>query len=146
MISILISFCILNLSLACSSTKIISYDEAKKSDLGAKHIILNTSDKKYSMHNYKFTDDSLKGELKKFQPKNGYFIHVYTNHIVDFKVNKNTGIPFEIKNKDIKKITYQKTDIGLSVLKGIGIAVGAFFIVAIIEYRLNPPDYSLNWD
>ena len=66
LISLVIAFCILNLSLSCSQPKILTVDNLKYQNKISEYVILHTPDRKYILDQYSFREQSLVGSLKKF--------------------------------------------------------------------------------
>jgi len=126
LISILLTICILILAPGCQSAKLLSMDEASAMSTDKKYIVLHTPKRTYKLYNYKFTDDSIEGDLMKFSGKNTYAINMYTIFILDFKLENKESQYIKLPKSVIEKITYAKDSPGktaLAVLGGIGVIV-----------------------
>ena len=132
-ISISLAICMLNLSIGCSSTKTLSINEVKLySSSATDYLILHTAKKIYQLHDYKFGNQFLEGNLKKFKLKNGYFVHVYTKLDININLENNTTEPLQLELKNIHKIEQRKTNIAMDILKAAGITIGTVPLIGII--------------
>lgn len=143
--AIILAFCVLNLSLSCTTSKIITYDEMEEEDAGMEYLILHTPKGEYSLYNFKYTQEGIEGELSKFKLKNGFFIHVYSYEDIDLKVKRDTNYPYLVNKDDIKKIEYSQTNIGARYLTALGIVIGIIIIGGVIDFAINGIGYVPNW-
>jgi hypothetical protein len=126
LISILLSICILILAPGCQSAKLLSMEEASAMSTDKKYIVLHTPKWTYKLYNYKFTDESIEGDLMKFTGKNTYAINVYTIFLLDFKLDNEESQFVKVPRSVIEKITYAKDSpekTALAVLGGIGVVI-----------------------
>jgi len=125
-VSILLVFCILSFSPGCQSAKLLSMDEASTMSTDKKYIVLHTPKRVYKLVDYKFTNDSVEGNLMKFSGKNTYAINIYTIFILDYKLENEERQYIKLPKSVIEKITYAKDSPEktiLAVLGGIGVIV-----------------------
>lgn len=143
-ISLLTAFCILNLTLGCSQSRILTVDNLKYQNKISEYVILHTPDKNYILDNYSFREQSLEGNLKKFKSKKGSFIHVYSTSGINIKLDEITSVPLTVAYKDIKEIKYKRTVIGKTFLLTAGIITGAILISVFVEILTGQPIWLHN--
>jgi len=132
LISVILVFGILNISFSrCTSSKLLSVEEASQLQPDKKYLILHDLHWEYTLNNYEFTDNKLKGELTKLSKIYGYNVHVYTPHNFNVKVDKNSSLYVELDKSEISKITYTKIKTGSTILLAAGGILGIMFIIAV---------------
>jgi hypothetical protein len=90
------------------------------------YIVLHTPDKVYKLSNYKFSNDSLIGEMSRFSGSKIGVIHVYTNMIFNLTFDSESFKNLNLPKTHIQKIKFKKfsiaktaTLVGAIVLSGI---------------------------
>ncbi len=141
-VSILLCYCILMLPTGCRSSKLLSKDEATTMGKGQKYLVLHTTKERFKIYNYKFTNDSIKGDLRKFSGNIKNTINVYTDFIFDIKLDNVSSQYIKLARSDIRKMTYVKFSAGntiLAVLGGVGIiAIIAVIVANSMTFDLGP--------
>jgi hypothetical protein len=128
-ISILLCYCILALSTGCQTTRLLSIDEASAMNADKKYIVLHTPQSTYKLVNYKFTDDSVEGDLMNFSGKNAYAINIYIALLLEVKLDVNELKYIKLQKSVIQRITYTKDSPGKTVISVLGI-MGVIWIIA----------------
>jgi hypothetical protein len=112
--------------MSCNSIKPISIDRASSIQSQKDYIVLHTPDKVYKISNYKFSNDSLIGEMSRFSGSRNGVIHVYTNMIFDLTFDSESFKDLNLPKAHIQKIKFKKfsiaktaTLVGAIVLSGI---------------------------
>jgi hypothetical protein len=112
--------------MSCTSIKPISIDRASSIQSQKDYIVLHTPDKVYKISNYKFSNDSLIGEMSRFSGSRNGVIHVYTNMIFDLTFDSESFKDLNLPKAHIQKIKFKKfsiaktaTLVGAIVLSGI---------------------------
>jgi len=132
LISVFLVLGILNITFSgCTSSKLLSVEEASQIQPDKKYLILHDLHREYTLNNYEFADNKLKGELTRLSKIHGYNIHVYTSHNFDVKVDKNSSLYVELDRSEISKITYTKIKTGSTILLATGGILGIMFIIAV---------------
>ena len=135
--AILLSFCILSLTMWCSSTIPISIQEASWEAGKEKKVILHTLDSVYELQKSKFKYLTLEGELKQKQRNYNNSVDMYANIFI----NPDSTEYVVIDNKSIVEITEKTTKFPtktflIILFSGAAVALG-FFIIAFSQMDLN---------
>jgi hypothetical protein len=113
----------------CMTTKILTPDEAS-SYLGVKvnkknYLILYNQNNQYELHNYKFQNDTLTGDLYVSKIDRSIGLIVFTDN--DFAITEHTvGSVARIPANRIKEVQEVKTDVVKSVFFIAGVALITF--------------------
>lgn len=134
-ISILLSFCILALQLGCYSTKTLTMDKASKKNELNNSLVLHTPGNVYKVHNYRFKDGMLTGQLRKYTKPWKKTIHVFTQKEFQMEPYQKSGPFITLERSDIEKITYLKHTTRSPMI----IAGGILFI--FIMLAIEPDKY-----
>ncbi len=112
--------------MSCTSIKPISMDRALSMQPQKDYIVLHTPDKVYKLTNYKFSNDSLSGEMSRFSGSKNGVIHVYTNMFFNLTIDSESFNNLNVPKTHIQKIKFKKfsiaktaTLVGAIVLSGI---------------------------
>jgi hypothetical protein len=144
--SIILAFSMLNLTFSgCTSSKLLSIEEASQQQHKSEYLILHDFKKTYILNNYEFTETKLKGELTAYSKKGGGNVHVYTPFNFDIQVVKNSSQYFEMNRTGISKIAYIQNNTGVTVLLIIGVVAGLLGIIIVafaIDANANGLDMS----
>lgn len=136
-ISVLLCCCILMLPAGCRSSKQITTNEAETMKGAQNYLVLHTPNRNYKIYNYKFTNDSIEGNLRLITPSKPNTINVYTEMNFDIEFNRNTSKFIKLAKSDITKVTYSRFSIENTVLAALG-GLGMLAIVAaIVANSLN---------
>jgi hypothetical protein len=96
------------------------------------------------MYNYKFTNDSIEGDLRIYPPgKMTNTINIYTEMIFNIKLDRNSSKYTRLSNNVITKITYAKFSLENTTLLSAGI-VGILVILAVIV--ANSMSFDINFN
>lgn len=142
LISIILVFGILNITFSgCTSSKLLSVEEASQMQNNKKSLILHIQNKTYKLNDYEFTDTKLKGELNLYQNKAGNYIHAYTQINFNSNITQNGSQYFEMDKSDINKITVVKIKTGSTIFVALGGLFGIVVIagaIAVNNMHVNP--------
>jgi hypothetical protein len=128
--SVILVFGILNITFSgCTSSKLISVEEASQQQHNSEYLILHDLKKTYVLNNYEFTETKLKGELTAYSKKGGNKVHVYTPLSFDIQVVKDSSQYFEMDKLNISKIAFIKNKTDATILLIIGVVAGLLGIV-----------------
>jgi hypothetical protein len=130
-ISILLCYCILMLPIGCNSTKLITSDEAETKKGTQNYLILHTPERNYKIFNYKFTKDSIEGDLRIFSAGKSKTINLYTEMNFNINLSRNSSEFVSISKSDISKITYMEFSSGNTILGIVGV-LGVLVVIAAI--------------
>ena len=130
-ISILLCYCILILPTGCNSTKLITADEAETKQGTQNYLILHTPNRNYTIFNYKFTKDSIEGDLRIISPGKSKTINLYTKMIFNIKLNRNSSEFVRLSKSDITKVTYKEFSAGNTIIAVVGV-LGILVVAAAI--------------
>jgi hypothetical protein len=134
LISVILVFSILNITFSgCTSSKLISVEEASQMQNSNKYLILHDQLRTFRLNNYELTDNKLKGELTKLTKKSGNNVHVYTPLNFDVKVDEKSNISIELNKTEISKITYVKNKTGATVLLVVGGLLGIIIVAGALS-------------
>ena len=147
LISIILVFGILNISFpGCTSSKLLSVEEASQMQQSKKYLILHDQSKTYRLDDYEFTNTKLKGELTMYSKKSGNNIHVYTPLNFQLLVSENKSQYFEMDRSNIDKMIYLKNKTDATVLLIVGGLLGLVgIIVAAVAIDMNTNGINLSY-
>lgn len=127
----LLCYCILMLPTGCRSSKLLTAEEAATMERTKDFLVLHTPTRDYKIYNYKFTNDSIIGDLRIHSPGEMNIINIYTEMIFNMKLDRNSSKYFRLSKSDIKKITYKKFCLETTILTSLG-GIGIVAIIAAI--------------
>ena len=136
-ISILLCYCILILPTGCHTSKLLTADEAETKRGTQNYLILHTPNRNYKIFNYKFTKDSIEGDLRIISPGKSKTINLYTEMNFDIKLSRDSSKFVNISKSNISKITYMEFSSGNTILAVIGILGVLVGIVAIAANNMS---------
>ena len=136
-VSILLCYCILILPTGCHTSKLLTADEAEAKTGTQNYLILHTPNRKYKIFNYKFTKDSIEGDLRIFSPGKSKTINLYTEMNFDIKLSRDSSEFVSISKSNISKITYMEFSSGNTILAVIGILGVLVGIAAIAVSNMS---------
>lgn len=127
-VSILLCYCILMLPTGCRSSKLLTTDQAETMKGTQNYLVLHTPLRNYKIYNYKFTKDSIEGDLRIISPSKSKTINLYTELNFEIRLNSNSTEFVRLSKSDITKVTYKK----FSIKKTILVVIGGLGILAIL--------------
>ncbi len=127
-VSILLCYCILMLPTGCRSSKLLTTDQAETMKGTQNYLVLHTPLRNYKIYNYKFTKDSIEGDLRIISPSKSKTINLYTELNFEIRLNSNSTEFVRLSKSDITKVTYKK----FSTKKTILVVIGGLGILAIL--------------
>ncbi|BBE18970.1 hypothetical protein AQPE_3143 [Aquipluma nitroreducens] len=130
-ISILLCYCILILPTGCHTSKLLTADEAEAKTGTQNYLILHTPNRNYKIFNYKFTKDSIEGDLRILSPGKSKTINLYTEMNFDIKLSRDSSEFVRISKADITKITYKEFSMQNTIIAVVGV-LGVFAILSVI--------------
>lgn len=130
-VSILLCYCILMLPTGCRSSKLLTTDEAATMKEAQNYLVLHTPLRNYKIYNYKFTNDSIEGDLRAISPSKSKTINLYTEFNFDINLNRNSSKFVRLSKSDITKITYKEFSTEKTILAVVG-GLGILVILAVI--------------
>ena len=130
-ISIFLCSCILMLPTGCRSSKLLTSEEAETMKEAQNYLVLHTPNRNYKIFNYKFTKDSIEGDLRVISPSKSKTINLYTKMIFNIKLNRNTSEFMRLSKSDITKITYKEFSAGNTIIAVVGV-LGILVVAAAI--------------
>jgi len=130
-VSILLCYCILMLPTGCRSSKLLTTDEAATMKETQNYLVLHTPLRNYKIYNYKFTNDSIEGNLRVISPSKSKTINVYIKFNFDVNLKSNSSEFVRISKSDITKITYRKFSAEKTIIAAVG-GLGILVILASI--------------
>lgn len=136
-ISILLCYCILILPTGCHTSKLLTADEAETKMGTQNYLILHTPNRNYKIFNYKFTKDSIEGDLRIISPGKSKTINLYTEMNFDIKLSRDSSKFVSISKSNISKITYMEFSSGNTILAVIGILGVLVGIAAIAANNMS---------
>lgn len=136
-ISILLCYCILILPTGCHTSKFLTADEAETKMGAQNYLILHTPNRNYKIFNYKFTKDSIEGDLRIISPGKSKTINLYTEMNFDIKLSRDSSRFVSISKSSISKITYMEFSSGNTILAVIGILGVLVGIAAIAANNMS---------
>ena len=128
--AILLSICMLNLTFGCTSIEEISIQKASWESRNTKRLLIHDLYNIYELHNYKFNDLTLEGQLERFEHNYQKSINIYTN----ISVIPDSANHVVIDYNDIKEITQISLKVPTKPLIYIGLVWGAIALGVFIYY------------
>lgn len=143
-ISILLCYCILMLPSGCRSSKPLTADDAATMKRIRNFLVLHTPTRTYKMYDYKFTTDSIEGNLRIYPPgQMTNTINIYTEMNFELKLDRNSSKYTRLSKNDITKITYKKFSLENTILLTLGV-FGSIAILAVIVANSMSFDINLS--
>ena len=130
-ISILLASCILMLPTGCSTSKLLSMEEASLVK-NNKYLLLHTPTKTYNLYNYKFSENTLEGNLAAFSKNSKARINVYTDQIFDLKPTPNNKQFISLNVINIQSIKYFKSNTAKMSFITIASVVSAYILASLV--------------
>ena len=130
-ISILLAYCILILPTGCSTSKLLSMEEASFVK-NKKYLVLHTPTKTYTLYNYKFSENTLEGNLAAFSNNSKAKINVYTDQIFDLKPTVNNKQFISLNVINIQSIKYFKSKAAKMSFITIASVVSAYILASLV--------------
>lgn len=113
---------------SCTSMKSVSVDQATIIQPSKNYIVLHTPNKLYKLNDYKFSNDTLIGELNKFSGSKTGVIHVYTNMVYDIDFDSGSFKNLKLHKSNIQKVTFKKFSFAKTATLIGGIVLGGVFL------------------
>lgn len=142
-ISILLCYCVLTLPTGCTMYKPLATVDAETVPGAQNYLILHTPTRNYEISNYKFTRDSIEGNLGRNVSSRMNTINIYTQLNFDIKLNMTSTKFIRISKSDISKISYRKFSLGNTILLIAG-GAGAIAVLAAIVANSMSFNIDLN--
>ena len=140
-VSILLCYCILMLPTGCRSSKLLTTDQAETVKGAQNYLVLHTPLRNYKIYNYKFTKDSIEGDLRIISTSKSKTINLYTELNFDIKLSSNSTEFVRLSKSDITKVMYTKfsaKNTTLAVIGGLGIlAILAAIVANSMTFNLD---------
>jgi len=109
-LSVWLAFCILILQYGCTTQRTVPINEAQEKHKNKTTLLLHTPNSRYQLINYKFTAETLQGNLDEYSGNNLNILHVYTDQSFNYNPYEENLQAIIIPISKISEIKYGKFD------------------------------------
>lgn len=138
-IVVLLSLAILIFQFGCTTTRYVSFQQASEPKYLRDHLVLHTPETTYHLYDYKFTKETLEGNLKPLTDQKKFGLHVFTNLNFELGLGQDSILQITIPRSNIETVKFHSLNIWktalLALLVGDGV-LALYSVTMIMVYGL----------